>query len=117
MNTLDYEDMDFVYITNHYDVHLEGLCRYNGELHKFKISPALSDKEFYEDEIVRYDVSSLTILEKIKAIYKKKMFEWCVGYHWSYPRKPGTTFKIKRPKWFWNRVFNVYFYGLKRIIK
>ena len=31
-----YEDVNFRFISNHYDVHLGGTCIYNGELCEFK---------------------------------------------------------------------------------
>lgn len=115
--SIKYEDMDFVWISNHYDVHWEGLCRVDGKLCKFKTH----DETNYEamknscpycgndesDDIdtctceayktLMCEIIPLSVLGKIAALYKKKMFEICVGYHWSYPnRKQGVRFNVSK---------------------
>jgi hypothetical protein len=102
---LDYYDVDFVFITKHYDYHLRGLCRYNGELHSFTT-------DYPEDGgSPKVFVQKLSLFGKLKALLNKKMFEICVGYHWTYKngKKVTETFKYKKPEWFWRRMFRLYY--------
>lgn len=116
-----YEYTDFVWIISHYDIHLDGLCRFNGEICYFRSidntdyqemsdnCPYCSDKtddmskcvcEAHVDLVC--NIFQLTWLEKIKYLLKKKTFEFCVGKHWSYPnRRYRESFTNKRPFLCW----------------
>lgn len=101
---VDYKDMDFVFVTNHYDIHIEGLCRINNKLWSFK----LYDMNDAASSV--YAVTPLNCVDTLKAVIAKKAFEICVGYHWTYPnRTNGEEFYMKSPKWFWNMVFHLYY--------
>lgn len=102
---IPYDQMDFVWITDHYDIHLSGLCRVDGELMLFKIV------DVSDNEMPSYVVYPLTRLQKVKWLWKKWLFEVCIGEHWSYPqRKKGIHFYIKSPTWFWSTVFALYYW-------
>ena len=120
MIKVPYSDMDFVWINGHYDIHLQGLCRYDGALCKFYTD----GDTFYnavgwwneEYEIDCY-VTPIVGWERLKWKLRKIAFEICIGYHWTYPqRKQGVHFYTKRPKWFWRIVFKSY-YGILHCIK
>ena len=102
--TKPYKDIKFIWVSDHYDIHLSGLCRENKELCRFSTD--------YDSLICT--IYSLTFFEKIKWLIRKFIFEICVGCHWSYPL--GRTFKIKTPQWFWMLVFN-YYYKKNRFLK
>ena len=107
MNHIDmisYDKMEFVFILSHYDINLSGLCKHNNKLCEFK----LRDYDDPDDDLKCY-IYKLSFKEKIKWLYKKTIFEWCIGYHWTYPyRKNG--YKLRRPRWFWQIVHNLYYH-------
>lgn len=105
-----YKEMDFVFVSNHYDMHLSGLCKFNNEFCRFQIV----EFDINFDENPEYYIYKLTTKEKIKWLYRKTLFELCIGYHWTYPyRKNGL--KPRKPDWFWQIIHNLYFHkALKR---
>lgn len=68
--------MDFVWITNQYDYHLEGLCTYLGQWHRFETH------EIHSTLVCR--VYTLSPIEKLKWKLSKFFFEKCVGKHYTY---------------------------------
>lgn len=95
-----YSKLQFLFVQDHYDIHLVGLCKYKNKLCFF-----ITD---YDTMMV--SIYSLSIIEKIKYIKDKKLFELCIGYHWTYPyRKLGLKYNLRKPKWFWKIVFNCYY--------
>lgn len=98
ITTINYHDVNFIWISCHYDIHLKGLCLYDNKLCRFEVNYNSPEK---------CEIYSLTILEKIKWSLNKKLFEWCIGYHWTYPL--GRSFGKRSPKWFWNKIFFIYY--------
>lgn len=100
-DSLKFINFKFVFASSHYDIHLEGICKYNNKLHEFRTD--------YNTEICT--IYSLTFWEKVKWIKKKKLFEWCIGYHFSYPHrlKKDIHHKTRKPRWFWQFVFDIYY--------
>ena len=97
---IPYNEVDFVWETSRYDIPLGGLCRYEDNLCEFK----------GDYDTLIYTIYSLTTREKIKFLYRKKLFEICVGYHCSYPQRlQGANFYYKRPRWFWKLVCKLYY--------
>lgn len=98
-----YEHMDFVWVSQHYDVHLEGLCRMGGTLCRFETPwPARSR--------IRCHVFRLTWRARWQWRCRQWLFERCVGQHWSYPqRRRGVRFYSKRPRWLWQALFRAYY--------
>lgn len=111
-DTIPYDQVQFRWVSNHYDIHWEGYCihptiglskfitkdltsyedhycyRCDGELE----SAECDCPDSYSDVVC--DIYKLNLLEKIKARYDMWLFEVCVGEHWSYPqRKNGVKFK------------------------
>ena len=70
-----YHLVDFCWINGHYDVHLSGLCFYDGELCRFE-----TDYDTHEVFIF-----SLNYFEKIKWKLRKRLFEIFVSKNWTYP--------------------------------
>ena len=113
-----YNEMNFVWISNHYDVHWEGICRHEGKLCKF-ITHDLTDYQKMNDECpycsdqtedwnactcgpysdLVCDIIPLGLWEKIKWIWTWKFFEYCVGTHWTYTgdSRKSKVFTMKRP--------------------
>lgn len=116
ITTLPYNEVSFKFISNHYDVHLNGTCIYNRELCEFEnkypeYNEALDD---WEEMFVK--IYKLDFLHKLNWYLKQWLFEKCVGYHWTYPyRKTGKrSFGSRKPKWFYNILYKAY-YNLKKI--
>jgi hypothetical protein len=99
---IPYKNMQWVWISDHYDVHLAGLCRVKGELMRFEMPKDLMDR----DKLPKVPVFRLSWLEKIHWLKKKCLFEWCIGYHWTYPLY---FYKPRKPRWFWKIVFAIYY--------
>lgn len=102
---LEDTELNYVFISNYYDLPLSGLCRHQGKLCRFSI-----DKDWGGEEPVFYDVFELSFFERLKARYNKKLFELCVGYHWSFKdKKREGSFYVRSPQWFYKWLFNIYF--------
>lgn len=100
-----YDTINFVYVHDHYDYHLSGLCRYNRELSYFT---TIVPDEVNPNAVVK--IYRLSSLEKIRQLYSKWLFEKMVGYHWTYPnRRNGELFEIRNPKWFYSMLFKLYY--------
>ena len=107
--TLPYNEVDFVWISSHYDVHLEGLCKMGNTLFWFKtIDP--------EDDNIKCGIYMLSFWEEMKLRMRKFFFEQMVGYHWSYPQKKNSHFHYRKPEWLYKRLFKLY-YAIKKIKK
>jgi hypothetical protein len=108
--TLSYDDIDFVWVNNHYDVHISGLCRLGFNLFYFKTINHDSDEE------LMCEVYMLSWSEEIKWKLKKFFFEQMVGYHWSYPKRNNGHFHYRKPEWLYKRLFWLY-YTIKKLLK
>jgi hypothetical protein len=106
---IPYKGMRFIYIYSYYDLPLQGLCRMGKELCKFQLID-------YDAKRIKYHVFKMPWYEKIYHLWNKKLFELCIGYHWSYPelRKPP-YFYHRKPKWFWTLIFNIYYGQWRKI--
>lgn len=112
----DGKEYQWVWISNHWDIHLSGIVRYKGEICEF----ITDDQTIWSDEEDDWvgetfiDIFSLTPKEKFNWLRKKFLFEKCVGYHWSYPeRKNGYNFHIRNPNWLYKFLFNFHYYKFK----
>lgn len=97
----------FVWVQDHWDVHLSGTCIYKDNLCYFETEYPRNVDNFY------YDIYKLSSWEKVKWTLEQKLFELCVGYHWTYGkdgRKWSNGFILRKPKWFFNILFNIYHY-------
>ena len=109
MLRIKYEHINFVWVSDHYDIHLSGLCRMNGQLMRFEI-PKNSKWCGGPWHIPRFHIYKLNPIEKLCLLLKKRLFEICIGKHWTYPdRKQGVRSKIRKPLWFWRLVFKLYY--------
>ena len=107
---IPYDRMDWLWISNHWDAHLEGLCRVQGRIMRFVMPPTWEGHE----ELPHMHVFRLALWEKIRWLARKRFFEICVGEHWTYPqRRNGHKFHLKRPKWFWQAVFKFYYFCVR----
>lgn len=97
---IPYNDLNIVWVSNFYDYPLEGICRPNGELMKFTV----------DDDDYMYFVEPLTGWQKFKWLFNMKMFELCVGKHWSYKdNKRQTFFYYRKPEWLFRFLFKLYY--------
>jgi hypothetical protein len=111
--TLPYDEIKFVWVSSHYDVHLSGLCKMGNALFWFE---TLNHQNYFEDdEQLVCNVYMLSFQEEIKLRMRKFFFEKMVGYHWSYPqRKEWARFYYRRPVWLSKFLFKLY-YSLKKL--
>jgi len=97
---IPYNDLNIVWVSNYYDYPIEGICRQKGELMKFTV----------DDNDYLYNLESLTPWQKFKWLFNKKMFEICVGYHWSYQNNARQSFfYYRKPEWLFRFLFKAYF--------
>lgn len=107
---LPYSKMDFKFISNHYDIHLEGSCIYENKLCEFKTFPGYWDKDNDDCYESFCEIYKLNLFEKIEWLWKQWLFEKCIGYHYSYKNnKKLGNFYYRTPKWFYNMIFNLYY--------
>jgi len=102
---LKYEDVKFRFVSDHYDIHLNGTCYYNGSLCEFmaELPPG-----HYNTTTV--DIYKLSLVNKLKWIWRQWLFELCVGNHWSYKNgKRNGNFYNKKPKWLYKILLNWYY--------
>lgn len=118
LTTIPYDQMKFVWVTNHYDIHWAGLCRVDGSLCRFETRDETDYQRMNDgcpycgdpnnDNIddcsclpyvdIVCDIYPLTVIEKFKWLCRKSLFEFCVGTHWSYPKRKDSLRKA-RSKW------------------
>lgn len=110
--TLPYDEIKFVWVSNHYDVHLSGLCKMGNTF--FYFSTVNYYDLYEEDKELMCDVYMLSFWEDIKWRLKKFFFEQMVGYHWSYPKRKNNHFHYRKPEWLYKRLFKLY-YLIKKI--
>ncbi len=97
---LDYEEVIFRWIKNHYDVHLNGTCMLNGSLCEFETDYP------EDDEKMMVRIYKLDLISKLKWYFWQWKFEKMVGYHWSYPeKKRGKSFYYRKPQWLYKWLF------------
>ncbi len=103
-----YDDMDFVWINSHWDVHLSGLCRENGKLCRFETDHDTIYQD--DDENITCQIYSLSFKEKIIWLLRKKMFELSVGKHFTYPfREQGYHYCVRGSKWIHNLLIKFHY--------
>ncbi len=96
----------FVWIEDHYDMHLSGICMYRGELCYFKTDYQPDDENRY------YEIYELVWWEKIKWKLEQMLFEICVGYHWTYKNRKriwNNGIKTRKPKWLFRILMELYY--------
>jgi hypothetical protein len=111
LKILPYDEVDFRFISNHYDVHLNGTCMLDGKICEFENEyPEYDDeKDDFKEMFVK--IYKLDFINKLKWRWQQWKFEKCIGYHWTYPyRKNGERpFRYRNPKWFYVWLFNRYY--------
>ncbi len=110
--TLPYNEINFVWVSNHYDVHISGLCKMGNTLFYFK---TINYESYFEnDKELMCEVYMLSTTEEIKWKLRKFFFEQMVGYHWSYPKRKNNHFHYRKPEWLYKRLFWLY-YVIKKL--
>lgn len=97
----DRSNLHILWVSNYYDLPLEGLCRHYGKICRFETD--------YETEVTT--IYSLEPIEKARWIFRKLAFELCVGTHWTYKdgKHREQSYGSRRPKWFWSMICRMYF--------
>lgn len=107
---LPYDKVDFKWISNHWDVHLNGTCIYNGDLCEFENDYPSYNEETDEWEEMMVRIYKLNYFEKAKWTKRQLMFEKCVGYHWSYYKgRRGKNFYYRKPQWLYKLLFRLFY--------
>jgi hypothetical protein len=105
--TLPYDEIDFVWVGNHYDVHLSGLCKMGNTLFYFK---TINYEDLYDDDKdLMCEIYDLTFWEDVRWRLKKFFFEQMVGHHWSYPKRKNSHFHYRKPQWLYKFLFKLYY--------
>jgi hypothetical protein len=111
IKTLPYDEVNFKWVSNHWDVHLNGLCTYNGELCEFENDYPEYDEEKDEWKEMLVRIYKLDLMSKLAWKKRQWSFEKMVGYHWTYPqRKQGQSFYYRKPKWLYGILFKLFYW-------
>lgn len=98
-----YEDLKVEFVSNYYDGPLSGLCKFGDRLCYFQLLD-------WERKDWEYEIYDLTFKEKSCKLINKKVFEWCVGYHWTYKEGKRTNyFYTRKPEWLYKLLFKFYY--------
>jgi hypothetical protein len=100
--TIPYEEVCFKWVSHHWDINLNGICIYENELCEFETF-FVYDKDEEDEELQGdYDafvrIYKLNFLQKLKWLWRKRKFELCVGYYWSYKDGERLNKKFKHKK-------------------
>ena len=106
--TIDHAKVKFLWVSDHYDQHLKGLCKYEESTCVFQC-------EYQEDKVKIFKLSED---EERDWLTKKYLFEVFVGYHWSYPeRTEGAKYNSgDTPSWLRKRLTDMYFKTIKDLL-
>jgi len=96
------DDFEIVFVSNFYDLPLQGLGRKDGRWVEFVISD--------DGEEATYLLRPLTALQALRWRGRQRLFEMCVGTHWSYRHgKRDSSFYWRRPEWLHKLLFALYY--------
>ena len=122
---VEYSDIDFVWVSSHYDFHRDGICNYNGQLCRFSCGEESDDD--WKTERIDCSIHVLTPAQRKRWLRRKRRFEICVGHHWSYPdrKKMDENFEghyrqlpsgvwVQRRSWWQRILFCFYFLNSAR---
>ena len=110
ITTIPYNKTNFKFISNHYDLHLEGLCIYEGKTCYFKTLQGdwNEEKDNWDESFC--EIYKFSLYEKWNWFWKQKKFEWMIGYHWSYKNgKKDRPFYYRKPVWLYKYLFNLFY--------
>jgi hypothetical protein len=99
------QELEIIYVTDYYDIPLSGLCRYNNRIERFE----------YNEENQEYHIIHLTRYQRIVELFRKKLFEICVGTHQSYVNNKKPSFFYWRKPVILHRILFKLYYGIKRV--
>jgi hypothetical protein len=101
------KDLNPVWVSSFWDFPREGLCIFGNKLCRFRC--VFNEKS----EPQGYEVFALSRLEKMLWLWRKREFEICVGYHWTYPnRVRGERFRPRNPRWLHFLLFALHYRSL-----
>jgi len=79
------------FITNYYDLPLEGSCYYKNKLYHFKRSDEVDEDGWFSDVLNLYPLNQY---QQLKWKLRQWLFEFFVGHHWSWhPTKRNSKLK------------------------
>jgi hypothetical protein len=95
-------DLHLVFVSDYYDMPLSGICRHNGRLCEFE----------GDYDAGTYTIKPLAWWQKARWLQRKKLFEFCVGRHWSYGTdgREVSHFHYRSPVWFYRFLFRAYYW-------
>lgn len=92
-----------IWVANHWDIHLTGLMMHDGRLARFET----------DEETRMVNVFHLSLLERLQWLVRKRLFEVCVGRHWTYPGRANGV-RFRRGGWFKRALFRLYYLPVRR---
>ena len=117
LKTIPYCEVNFRFISNHYDLHIEGTCLYENEIcYFFTHLPDYDEENDCWKEAFTM-IYKLTTYEKVKWLLKQWLFEKCVGCHCSYKNNDlRGYFYYRKPEWLYKFLFSSY-YRISKLLK
>ena len=106
----NWQDYNVVFVMEYYDYPLNGLI-----LDK---STGLIEGFQYNHYLEEYIFVKLSDKDRRKALITKRLFEWCVGYGWSYDRKPSRLdVWLHHNKYVSKFMFELFYWLKKRVLE
>ncbi len=111
ITSIPYFETKFIFVSDHYNLHLKGSCIYNNYLCEFKTIEGDYNEEEDKWDDSFCEIYKLNFLERLKWRWTQWFFEACVGYHWSYNKKTNDTrgFYYRKPKCLYKFLCDMYY--------
>jgi len=99
------EEFKIHFITGHDDYFADhGIGWYNGDMHEFYQRYSGHEKSLVIDAL------KLSHFDRIKWFIRRKLFELCVGKHYTYvDGKRNNSFYIKKPDFIYKKLYKLYY--------
>ena len=107
--TIGYDEVDYIWISNFLEIPAEGTCMYENKFCEFlqKTTQRKNNKKF---ETLKVEIYPVSFFRKLKLKFNQRLFEICVGYHFSYGHEDFVkSFYFRKPKWLYRILFEFYY--------
>jgi len=104
--TIEYNNLNLIFVSDYYDIPLNGTCYYNNNICEFKTIVGDWDGVKKEWLPSYFEIYQLTWIGKIKWVWTQWLFEFCVGYHYSHRNK---LIYIRKSKWLSDKLYKWYY--------
>lgn len=108
--TIPYNTVYVHFVDFHYDIDISGLCSYNGKLCRFYNDWDIFVEDEDGDRVYLTCIHTLSFFQKLRLLFRKRLFEWCVGYHWTYKNGKRVASYVP-PRTLWQKCKHRAYYG------